>query len=199
MSVKVEERRKILRETLIEAAEKRIVEGGVASVKARDLALDAGCALGAIYTVFADMNDLIMGVNFRTFRKVDEAVSGSVSGLNDAPPLERLMALSRAYMEFAREHTNLWRALFSLELSAEVNAPDWYVTALRELFTHIARPLAELFPALGARDLDLLVRGLFSSVHGIVLLGLERRISGVAPDEIEGMIYQILGRVAGKI
>jgi AcrR family transcriptional regulator len=199
MSVKVEERRKVLRESLIVAAEKRIVEGGVASVKARDLAVDAGCALGAIYTVFSDMNDLIMAVNFKTFVKVDEAVSGSVAGRETAPPLDRLMALSRAYMEFAQEHTNLWRALFSLEMSAEVNAPDWYVTALRELFTHIARPLAELFPHLAARDLDLLVRGLFSSVHGIVLLGLERRISGVAPDEIESMIYQILGRVAGKI
>jgi hypothetical protein len=109
------------------------------------------------------------------------------------------MAMSRAYMVFAQDHTNLWRALFSLEMQAEVNAPDWYKTALRDLFQHIAKPLAELFPDLSAQDLDLLVRGLFSSVHGIILLGLERRISGVAPDEIEAMIYQILGRVAGKI
>lgn len=199
MAGKVEERREKLRQSLINAAEARIVAGGAQSVKARDLAKDAGCALGAIYTVFDDMNDLIMGVNLRTFVKVDEAVSSSVEGRDTDKPLDRLMAMSRAYMIFAQEHTNLWRALFSLEMQAEVNAPDWYKTALRDLFQHIAKPLSELFPDLSDHDLDLLVRGLFSSVHGIILLGLEQRISGVAPDEIEGMIYQILGRVAKEI
>jgi len=196
---KVDDRRKKLREDLTLAAERRIIEGGTTSVKARDLATEAGCALGAIYTVFADMNDIVMAVNLRTFRKVDDAVSGSIKGRDSDAPLDRLMAMSIAYMHFARDHTNIWRALFSLEMSAEVNAPDWYVTELRELFQHIAKPLSELFPDMSAEDLDLLVRGLFSSVHGIILLGLERRISGVGPEQIEKMIYQILSRVAGKI
>ncbi|MEO8530637.1 MAG: TetR/AcrR family transcriptional regulator [Deltaproteobacteria bacterium] len=196
---KVDDRRKKLREDLTLAAERRIIDGGTQSVKARDLAKEVGCALGAIYTVFADMNDLIMAVNLRTFVKVDAAVSGSVDGRENDPPLDRLMAMSIAYMHFARDHTNIWRALFSLEMSAELTAPDWYVSELRDLFNHIAKPLSELFPELSAEDRDLLVRGLFSSVHGIILLGLERRISGVSPEQIEAMIYQILARVAGKI
>jgi hypothetical protein len=46
-----------------------------------------------------------------------------------------------------------------------------------------------------ADELDLMVRALFSSVHGIVLLGLERRISGVPRPQIEHMIAQVLSQI----
>jgi len=40
-----------------------------------------------------------------------------------------------------------------------------------------------------------MVRALFSSVHGIVLLGLENRISGVPRERIEDMISQVLTQI----
>jgi hypothetical protein len=43
-----------------------------------------------------------------------------------------------------------------------------------------------------------MVRALFSAVHGIVLLGLEQRISGVPPERIEQMIAQVLEQIGGK-
>ena len=41
-----------------------------------------------------------------------------------------------------------------------------------------------------------MTRALFSSVHGIVLLGLERRISGVPPEKLERMIELVLSNIA---
>ena len=55
----VDERRGRLREALIEAAMAAIRAQGLASLKARDLARSAGCALGAIYNVFPDLDALI--------------------------------------------------------------------------------------------------------------------------------------------
>ena len=57
MAGKVAERRKALREDLINIAEATIAREGLSGLKARDLATEAGCALGAIYNVFGDLND----------------------------------------------------------------------------------------------------------------------------------------------
>jgi len=57
MAGKVEARRAALRDALIHHAEIRIERDGLKNLRARDLAKDAGCALGAIYNVFGDLND----------------------------------------------------------------------------------------------------------------------------------------------
>ena len=191
---KVAERRAALREKLIEGAEQQIEAGGLRAIKARDLAAFAGCSLGAIYNVFDDLDDIVLEVNGRTFRKLGEVVAASVAQ-TDEGPRGRLVLMSNAYLDFAATHPTLWRALFDVQMSADDAVPDWYLASLAELFANIRGPLAELFPELGGHALDLLTRALFSSVHGIVLLGLENRISGVPPEYIRQMIAQTLLRI----
>lgn len=189
---KTEIRRAELRETLVTLAEAQIVAGGMGSLKARDLAREAGCALGAIYNVFEDMAALIMAVNGRTFARIGQEVSAAVIGHETAPPTRRLVMLAHAYLNFAAENHHLWRALFDLELPDDDKVPDWYRRELMGLFHHISLPVSQLFPHLAGRDLELLVRALFSSVHGMVLLGLQNRISGVPRANIETMIESVL-------
>ncbi|OED49798.1 TetR family transcriptional regulator [Rhodobacteraceae bacterium (ex Bugula neritina AB1)] len=195
MAGKVEARKAALREKLVEAAEIRIARDGAGALRARDLAQDAGCALGAIYTAYDDLNAIIMAVNGRTFRKLGVAVRASVAEADSEPPTRRLILMSNAYLHFADANTNLWRALFDLQMQSGGAVPDWYMAALEDLFANIAQPVSELFPDKGAEDAGLMVRALFSSVHGIVLLGLERRISGVPPEQIERMIAQVLNQI----
>jgi hypothetical protein len=85
--------------------------------------------------------------------------------------------------------------LFDVQMSLDGPVPDWYLQALGGLFAYIAAPLREMFPDMPEAELDLMTRALFSSVHGIVLLGLERRISGVPIDQIREMIAQVLLRI----
>ncbi|WP_264210104.1 TetR/AcrR family transcriptional regulator [Leisingera thetidis] len=198
MAGKAEARKAALREKLVQAAEIRMARDGAGALRARDLAQDAGCALGAIYNVFDDLTAIIMAVNGRTFQKLGAAVQASVAGAEAEPPTRRLILMSNAYLHFAVENTNLWRAMFDLKMTADGPVPDWYLAALEGLFANIARPVAELFPDKSAEEAGLMVRALFSSVHGIVLLGLERRISGVPPEQIEQMIAQVLGRIGPR-
>ncbi|MHA6265029.1 TetR/AcrR family transcriptional regulator [Arenibacterium sp. CAU 1754] len=198
MSEKTRERKARLRETLIDVTEAQIVKGGMQSVKARDLAKQAGCALGAIYNVFDDINALIMAVNGRTFRKIGAAVSVAVERSRDKPPNDQLIEMSYAYLAFAAENTHLWRALFDLQMPADGPVPEWYLQELSQLFAMIAAPLSKIFPDFSERELDLMTRALFSSVHGIVLLGLENRISGVPHENIKIMIAQVLRQIGNK-
>lgn len=196
MATKSQIRREQLREKLTEAAELRIDRDGLGDLRARDLARDAGCALGAIYNVFEDLNAIVMAVNGRTFRRLEQTVGASFDG--SEPPIQRLILMSTAYLHFADTNTNLWRALFDLKMTDDGPVPDWYRNALRGLFAYIAEPVGQLFPDLDRVELDLMTRALFSSVHGIVTLGLENRISGVPPEQIERMITQVLSRIGNN-
>ncbi|MFM2388653.1 MAG: hypothetical protein RLZZ437_208 [Pseudomonadota bacterium] len=185
-------RRDDLRLRLIELAEAQIAAQGAASLKARELAAQAGCAVGAIYNVVDDMTALVMQVNVRTFARLGEMAVASLAGVQGAAPRDQMVALGHAYLHFAAENLHLWRALFDVT-GAEV--PEWYRIALADLFGRIEGPIAALFPALERRNLDLMVRGLFSAVHGIVLLGLNNRAPSAPLTDIETMIAMVLREI----
>lgn len=194
MARKTEERRSDLRKRLIDLAEEVITADGVDAVKARDLARRADCSVGAIYNVFDDLNGLIMAVNGRTFRRLGAHVSAALSEV-DATPRDQLVIMSHAYLDFAASNTPAWRALFDLQMSTDMAVPDWYLKELGDVFALIAAPLRVIFPDWSADKIDLMTRALFSSVHGIVLLGLEKRISGVPMDQIKAMIAVVLSNI----
>lgn len=188
-------RREDLREKLLDIAEADIRENGLAALRARTLAEQAGCAVGAIYNVFDDMTGLILAVNGRTFRRMGAFVSDEMKEGADTSPTGVLVTIAKAYLSFAIENPNLWRALFEVEMSTEGDVPAWYMDELGRLFSIISTPIAELNPDASASEVDLMTRTLFSSVHGIVLLGLEKRISGVPRERMEDMIEYLLNRV----
>jgi len=194
---KTDRRREDLRQRLIDIAEARIRVEGLAAIKARDLAREADCAVGAIYNVFTDLNGLVMAVNGRTFQSLGAFVAASVAAKPE-PAAAQLITMSHAYLHFAAQNTNLWRALFDLEMSTEMDVPKWYLAELGKLFALINAPLSQVFPNWPPDQIDLMTRSLFSSVHGIVLLGLQRRISGVPLDRMEQMIALLLSNLTAQ-
>ena len=195
MAGKVEARRAVLRDTLIAHAETRIKVDGLKKLRARDLAKDAGCALGAIYNVFGDLNDLVLAVNARTFHRLGAAVAETLA---DAPQdaTQQLIVMSHAYHRFAAENFNAWRALFDIERPAGEAAPDWYLAEMGQLFAYIDAPLSVLFPDHDAQKRALLTKALFSSVHGIVLLGLDETSTGAPTAQVDEMISFIFNHLA---
>ncbi len=197
MAGKVSERRAALRENLVLIAERIIAEQGLGALRARDLAAEAGCAVGAIYNVFGDLTDLVLTVNARTFHRLGADVAAALA---DAPqdPVEQLVVMAQAYHRFAAENHLSWRALFDVERPAGQAAPDWYLEEMGHLLTYIADPLAVIFPGRAADEHALLTRALFSSVHGIVLLGLDQASSGVPTDDIDRMIALVLRQITAS-
>ncbi len=196
MAKNTKARHEDLRNRLLDLGEQVVIEKGLSALRARDLAKQANCSVGAIYTVFKDMNGLALQVNGRTFQRLGTAVAASITDMQNDPPCERLVALSLAYLDFASENFNAWSSLFDIEMIAGPDVPEWYMNALADLFRHINTPVREIFPELSRKDSELMTRGLFSSIHGIVLLGLQRRISGVPLDEMARMITLILSNLS---
>src|SRR5215210_5457493 len=87
-------RRENLKEALVAAAERTIKIRGLRGLKARDLAAEAGCAVGAIYNVVTDLDDLILAVNARTLAALERALK-EAGGAIDAESRDEKQAIRR--------------------------------------------------------------------------------------------------------
>ncbi|MGD9544445.1 MAG: TetR/AcrR family transcriptional regulator [Methylocystis sp.] len=183
------DRRTQLRERLIEAAQEIIAAHGLAALKARDLAAAAGCALGAIYTAFGDLDELILRVNARTLARLEAAID---SALGDAAAEQSLQAMARTYLTFARKEEPSWRALFEHRLPPGAAPPQWYVDARNRLFNRLDGPLSRLLPGTSHRAREAFARTLFSAVHGVVALGLDEKIAETPPKMLDEQLEKLV-------
>jgi hypothetical protein len=61
-----------------------------------------------------------------------------------------------------------------------------------DLFRHIYRPLALLFPQRTPEQLGITARSLFSAVHGMVALGLEQKLIAVPIKALRSEIARLV-------
>ena len=198
MAGKREMKREDLKARLIEAARRRIEAEGLSNLRARDVALDAGCALGGLYTVFKDLDDLVIHVNSATLRMLEQTlVLGEVG---DRSPTDRLRNLARGYLKFAVAHRNLWSALFDHVFADGRLAPQWHLDEHLALMEVIAEPVAGLQTGLSAEERSIRARTLFGAVHGVISISLAGRFVGLPLERLEREVDQfVLTIAAGTI
>ena len=193
-------RRQKLRTELVNAAERRIAREGLGSVRARALADEVGCAVGAIYNVFADLDALALAVNSRTLAALEEALvaaQGDVEAPRSADQaVDRMVRMALAYADFAAANTLRWRALFDHRLPPVRDVPDWYREEQRRLFDYLDPALNALQPRATAAYRTLLARSAFSALHGVVMLGLEEKLQVVPLPTLREQVTLIVTAMA---
>jgi AcrR family transcriptional regulator len=193
---KRQDKRRKLKDALIAAAERQIVSGGLDALRARDLATEVGCALGALYNVFADIDDLIIHVSSRTLFALGAALASTSEATANRAAGDQMIALAHTYLDFAVENTNAWSALFDHRMREGKELPEWHLQEQDVLFLHVIRPLRMLVPEIDEQTAALTARTLFSAVHGVVALGLQHRFAAVPPREIRNMLTLLVGNFA---
>ncbi len=194
--MKQAEKKQDLRARLVKAAREIIAERGLAGLKARDVAETAGSALGGLYTVFADLDALVLAVNYTSFMRLD-AVMAEAS-LTPAPEA-RLQNLIKAYLSFARAEPQLWRTMFEHRLPEGRDYPAEHYEALSRLMQHIAVPLRQLQPRDEEVATLLRARTLFSAFHGVIAMSLDHRFTGVTSEALEGELKALLAQLVRGI
>ena len=186
-------RREQLKEALISAAARTIAEQGLSGLKARALADEAGCAVGAIYNVVADLDELVLFANSRTLAALDKALTtATTQGKGPDWAIEQLVKLALAYLDFAAAHRRQWQALFEHRLATGKSPPDWYQRDLERLFGYIEQPVAALQPDASPARRALLARSLFSAAHGLVALGLEEKLQFIPLPSLRDQVTTIV-------
>src|SRR5215470_7398397 len=136
-----DQRRARLRDALVAAAEQTITQQGLGSLRARALAEEVGCAVGAIYNVVEDLDDLVLLVNARTLAALErDLVAADRAGEPAEGPnaaIARLVRMAIAYLDFAAAQTPRWRTLFEHRMPAGRDVPAWYREQQQRLFAYV--------------------------------------------------------------
>lgn len=195
------ERRDRQRAQLVAAAERAIAERGLAGLKARELAQEIGCALGALYNLVQDMDELVLRVGSHTLARLDAALSAAAPQAPSSPgeAADALVAVALVYCAFARDNLQLWRVLFEHRMAEGSSVPDWAVAEQMTLFRHILGPLGVLVPGMSEAERALLSRTLFSAVHGVVAIGLEEKLVAVPRAELDRQIESLVRLVCSGL
>ena len=165
-----------LRETMLQAAERLLEHHGIQGLTLRAAAREAGVSHAAPKTHFGDMTGLLSelaAVGFERF-----VATMQVHVRESDPPDQRMAAIGRGYVTFARTHPDLFLLMFRSERL------DMMRPALRDAVAASSRVLSGAVGAVRDENLQLaltlpqaasVVRA-WSLVHGFTMLLLDCRL-----------------------
>ena len=161
-----------MREKLILSTIDRLAASGISGVHARDLASEVGCAVGTIYNLVGDLDNLILLACARTLEEYRVYVTNHVLEVQakGATNLQLLEALGASYVDFSSLHRLRWQAAFEVNYEEDSDFHHVYATGQRQLLSLIVDVLKDINADVDEVELANIGRALWASVHGITML-----------------------------
>ncbi len=166
--------REQIKEMAIEAGKKIIVEEGFSNLGARKVARAIGYTVGTLYNVFDNYLNIVLNINVGTLDDIKNHLEKSLVPGEES--VKAITTLGLSYVEYARENTNLWSALFDIQHPENTDMHEWYVEKVNSVFSLPVKALIPLFNGDMERAKNE-ARIIWGGVHGICLLGLTQRLS----------------------
>jgi AcrR family transcriptional regulator len=174
MYVKQAYHHKDLRNALIDEALTVLASQEPAELTLRELARRLGVTHTAPYAHFPDKRALLEAVCDAGFARLADRLEAAERSAEE--PLQAFRAMGREYLAFAQEQPNLYRLMFTdPELAHD---PDGEMSPEGErAIAVVVRTISRIGAPEGI-DLRDLAAAVWSNVHGIAMLDLDKRIHG---------------------
>jgi len=175
-----------MREKLILATIDRLDASGISGVHARDLASEIGCAVGTIYNLVGDLDNLILLACARTLEEHQVYVTNyfSEEKAKGATNLQLLEALGASYVDFSSLHRLRWQAVFEVRYEEDSDFHKTYATGQRQLLSLIVDVLKDINSDVDEKELADIGRALWASVHGITMLAVSNPRGALSREKI---------------
>lgn len=162
------------RERLCEAAERLFAEKGPEAVTMRQLAAELGVSPMTPYRYFQDKEDILAAVRTNGFNRFAEALEDAYASVEGARA--KGTAVGEAYLKFAFEHPQTYKAMFDMNQPHEENYPDLVAAARRSRQTMTGYVKTLVAEGVLAGDPDEIGRMFWAAAHGAVVLELAGKI-----------------------
>jgi len=162
-----------LRQTILEAAVKLFEEqGGFENFSLRQVAEEIGYSATTIYLYFRDKDELLFYVVVEGFREFGQQLEEGYRSSTD--PVERLLNIGRAYVQFGLDHPMHYRLMFIQRGDFLERPPPEGFESVLDSFDILQRAVGEAMSAgtLPKGDVEAYSSTLWVSVHGLVSLHL---------------------------
>jgi AcrR family transcriptional regulator len=171
-----------VRAAVLKVATATVREHGLASLSIRKIAKEIGCAVGTIYNVFDNLDEIILTVNGTTLSALKSRLLADTDQEEDA--LAALIGLGQSYVAFCRENYNLWALLIEHKLAPGSIIPEWYQQQVDDLFLLVTRMVTPLV-ADDSERAERAARVLWAGLHGICTLAVSGKLDVVHAESAE--------------
>lgn len=151
-----------LKSMIVAEGHRLMAETGFAAFSAREVARRIGYSIGTIYNIFDSLDHLLIAVNSRTFEMWTAFLQERIENGGD----DRILSLVQAYFGFAREHPQLWMAIYDHRLPEGMAMPEPDMEKRRALARIVFREVGRQLPNLTDAEVEHLTRSLIATVHG---------------------------------
>lgn len=165
-----------LERAVIDATVALLAEGGADKLSLREAARRVGVSHRAVYRHFEDKRALLAAVAAEGYRTLTSDMRAALTTAKSRDPVDRLVALSEAYVRFARRERARYEVMFGPRLNEDERFPD-LESAVRLAIEALADELEAAAPnAERKRKRDAGI-ALWSAVHGLASLIIVRRVA----------------------
>ena len=161
---------------IIESARAALADGAYGDLSVRAVAERAGITAGAIYRHFRDREELVDHVVAESLATYELELTRAIAS-EPVGSVARVVAMGRKYVEFAQQHPEEFKILFSPFRSRRRRLSELPGRGGFDLLRQCVREAMES-GELRAGDADLAAFFFWSRVHGIVMLLLACDFSG---------------------
>lgn len=174
--------REELREIALRAAEDLVATQGLAALSTRKVASRIGYTVGSLYMVFRNLDDLIAQMNERTLTDLHTRL---LAATGVEPPAMAVRALAQAYICFALAEPHRWLAVYQHRMPPDQPLPESFTARVAGMFELVQQQLTLLCPHLPPEGVALATRALWSSIHGVCILGFDQKLEIVGGHSIQ--------------
>jgi len=179
-----------IKEMSLQAAEQLINERGYKGLSARKVAAEIGYTVGTLYLVFKNQDEFILHINSRTLDELYKSMQVTIDEYQHSP--DCVNALCRTYYDFALSHTNRWLLIFEHALPDDNRLPAWFEEHIRKGFEMLEMLLQSKVDAHDQQEINKAARVLWSSIHGISMLAVTRKLDVVGVESVYELIDSLV-------
>lgn len=181
-----------LRARALEVGRALLEAEGLAGLTMRRIAGELGCAVGTLYNLFDDFDDLVLELNLATLREA-EVVHAASPPPADATPVQAARHVAEVYLGFTRRNAGRWEAVMRFAPRVTQHGGKALGKVLARLMAHLERTLVPLMPGAHRRaERRLAATVLWTSLEGIVALHAARNVARLTPADAETMLGVLL-------
>jgi len=173
--------REELREMILSTAEKLVRKNGISFLTARNIASEIGYAVGTLYNLFKNLDDLVLYINGRTLDSLYQQISKA----------KNIKALAKSYIQFAKDEPHLWGMLFDHTNKDRKNLPEWYKEKIDRMFNLTENILINEIDV-NKKTLKKAAKVIWASIHGICVLSISGTLETTKSDSAHSLANSVI-------